>query len=225
MPASTGWYPDATPRATCTRHFGKPPKRPREHAEGQVLTWIWEQHKAAVEANGGTLDNVPTFPIGWNVHGHKLWPQAKAKPQRAKVGPGPAPEGVSTKAHAHAFLLKEREAQVGEDGHAGGSQPDLFDEVFNEIAQVEAEAASQARHSSVAAQLSCSHCAIQVVQDVDLASEGQPPPGSAPADSVAPEAVPEQAPKRRSQKQGPGHEGEEAAPKRQRGRPRKDSQS
>jgi hypothetical protein len=54
-----------------------------------------------------------------------------------------------------------------------------------------------------------------------LSQESEPPRGSVPADFVAPVAVPEQAPKKRARKQGHGHEGKEAVPKRSRGLPKK----
>lgn len=229
MPASTGWYPGATPKPSCTRHFGPPPKRSREHAEGQVLTWIWNEHKKAVEAAGDTLVDMPKFDQGWNMHGNKLWAgiTKRRKGTQGEAGleaSGPVPDGVSAKALGHARLLVVRQAQLDGDGHAGPSRPaegDAFDDIFGAMDTTEPEAASQARHSSVAAPLSCSCCVLQASQAMDLDSESQPPSGSVPADSAAP-GVPGQAPKKRARKAVTEHEGHEPVPKRKPGRPRKD---
>jgi len=121
MPTSAGWYPGAIPKPSCTRQFGLPPKRPREHAEQEVLTWIWSQHKQAVEASGMTLE----VPGGAEIHRRG---EGKADPETTGPVSGARPDSLEL-AQLQASLRASR---------AEGQ------------AKAEADEAAQARHTSFA---------------------------------------------------------------------------
>ena len=129
MPTSAGWYPGA--RQSCTRLFGPSPKMSREHAVQAVLTWIWTQHKQAVEALGMTLEDMHKFCEGWPFAGRaEIHRQGQGRTDPEAAGP------VSG-ARLDSLELAQLQASLWASRAEGR-------------AKAEADEAGQARHTSFA---------------------------------------------------------------------------